>query len=228
MNRFIGPGVPQLPRRLSTGQAFVYFSWAGGGTVFSNVFDRGVQRRSLVGAGATGFVTDQTFPGAPRLSQPEAYVGNPLINLAGFAVGGFTPAGATALAADGFATANLTVNPQSPAAVAIPGRLIVWTVLNGPITVSAGATPSPPAATLVQAGLTSGTARVLGVDSVHPNRRVVGNVPVMKVRLRGIAAAPIVIRQALLRRLSTSTRIRAGVLCNGSWTVRRGRQVSRW
>jgi hypothetical protein len=189
LNRFVGPGAPGLPRSLTTGQEFVYFSWVGAGTIFSTKFDRGHQRRVLVGPGAAGFVIDQAFPRA-RLQQPEAYAGNPLINLAGFAVGGFTPAGATALAADGMATANLMVNPQDPTGAAIPGRLIVWSLLSGPITISAGAAPQPPAATLVQAGLTPGTARVKGTDSIHPNRQVTGNVPVVAVRLRGIAAAP--------------------------------------
>jgi hypothetical protein len=189
VNRFVGPGAPGLPRSLTTGQAFVYFSWAGGGAVFSRIFDRGAQHRTLVNDGPNGFVTDQVFPGA-RVRRSEAYVGNPLINFTGFALGGFTPAGATALAADGFATANMAVNATSTTGAAIPGRLISWSVLAGPVNLPAGATPSPPGAVLVQAGLRPGTARLRGADSVHPNRQVGANVPVVAVQLRGMAAAP--------------------------------------
>jgi hypothetical protein len=197
VNRFLGPGAPGLPKTLSTGQAFVYFSWAGGGAVFSKIFDRGVQRRILVNDGPNGFVTEQVFPGA-RTRFPEPYNGNPLINFTGFTLGGFTPAGATALAADGFATANMSVNVTSTAGAAIAGRNISWSVLSGSINLPAGAAPSAPAATMVQAGLKPGTARVMGVDSVFPNRQIKANIPVAAVRLRGMAGAPAVVGPGVL------------------------------
>lgn len=182
VNRFIGPGVPHLPRRLTVRQAFVYFSWAGGGGVFSRVFDRGIQRRSLLGPGANGFMTEHIFPGA-RTSFPEAYVGNPLIVLSNI-VATPTAAGATGLAADGAATANLAVTSS------VPGRTVSWSILNGDISITAGNPAVLPATATLQAGVRTGNFRVRAVDSIFPNRRVDGRVRVVPVRLRNLRAAP--------------------------------------
>ena len=85
-------------------------------------------------------------------NEPYVGVGPPLIVLAGVAATP-TAAGAATLAADGVSTANLTVNAQSPAGVAIPGRTVQWTVLDGDILITAGNPAVLPAAATVRAGI---------------------------------------------------------------------------
>lgn len=182
VNRFTGPGVPHLPRRFTAGQAFVYFSWAGAGTIFSRVFDRGIQRRSLRGTGATGFTTEHRFPHA-RTTFPEPYLGNPLIVLSAVAVNP-TAAGATGLAADGTATANLAVNSS------VAGRSVNWTVLSGDSAVTAGNPAALPALATLRAGVRAGTFRLRAADTLHPNRRAAGRFRVLPVRIRNLRATP--------------------------------------
>ena len=194
VNRFVGPGVPKLPRGVVLRQEFVYFSWQGAGAVFSNVFATGRQEKTLVQQGPNNFrfLTNHVFPGV-KLTPPanEAYVGvgPPLIVLTGVAAAP-TAAGAANLAADGVATANLTVNAQDPTGAAIPGRTVQWTALEGDISITAGNPAALPAAATVQAGLRAGNFRVRAEDTLFPNRRVEARVRVAKVTLTGMVAAP--------------------------------------
>jgi hypothetical protein len=182
VNRFTGPGVPHLPRRLNIRQEFVYFSWAGGGATFSRVIDRGVQRRTLRNAGANGFLTEHLFPRA-RTTFSEPYIGNPLIVLSNIAATP-TAAGATGLAADGVATANLTVTST------VVGRTVNWSALGGGVAITAGNPAALPATATLRAGLRGGSFRLRAADSVFPNRRVDGRVRVSPVRLRRARATP--------------------------------------
>ena len=194
VNRFVGPGVPHLPRGIVLRQEFIYFSWQGGGAVFSNVFASGRQQKTLVEQGANNFrfLTEHIFPGVtltPVGNEPYVGVGPPLIVLAGVTATP-TAAGAATLSADGVSTANLTVNAQSPAGVAIPGRTVQWTVLDGDILITAGNPAVLPAAATVRAGMRAGNFRVRAQDTVFPNRRVDTPIRVAPVRLTGMVAAP--------------------------------------
>ncbi len=186
VNRFVGPGVPHLPRGVVLRQEFIYFSWQGGGAVFSNVFDRGRQQKTLVERGLNNFrfLTEHIFPGATLTPVGnEAYVGPPLIVLSNIAAAP-TAAGATGLATDGAATANLTVNSS------VAGRTVNWSVLDGDIAITAGNPAVLPAAATLRAGIRIGSFRVRAADSIFPNRRVDGRVRVLPVRLRNLRAAP--------------------------------------
>jgi hypothetical protein len=184
INRFAGPGVPGLPRQLIYRQGFQYASWQGAGAVVSRTFADGQHIRSLVGTpAAPQFRTEHRFGGVAAPPRNEPYVGNPLITLTGV-VATPTAAGATALAADGVATANLAV------ASTVPGRSINWTVLSGDIAITAGNPALLPATATLTAGVRTGTFRVRAADSIFPNRRVDGNVRVESVRLRGLRATP--------------------------------------
>jgi hypothetical protein len=194
VNRFVGPGVPRLPRGIVLRQEFVYFSWQGGGAVFSNVFETGRQKKTLVQRGPNNFrfLTEHVFRGASLTPiGDEAYngVGPPLIVLTGVAAAP-TAAGAANLAADGVATANLTVNAQDPAGAAIAGRTVQWSVLDGDILITAGNPAALPAAATVRAGLRAGNFRVRAEDTLFPNRRVDARIPVVRVTLTGMVAAP--------------------------------------
>ncbi len=188
VNRFVGPGVPHLPRAVTLRQEFIYASWQGGGAVFSNVMDRGRHIKSLVedGPGRFRFTTEHDFPLA-RLTPIgfEPYVGPPLIVFSNIRA---TPAaaGATDLAADGAATANLSVTSS----VVAPARTANWTVLTGDTVIAGGNPAVLPATATLQAGVRAGTFRLRAADSLFPNRRVDGNVRLVPVRLRNLRAAP--------------------------------------
>jgi hypothetical protein len=184
VNRFVGPGVPGLPRRLIYRQGFVYFAWQGAGAVFSNQFDRGRHRRSLIRQGANfRFTTEHIFPHATAPIRNEAYAGPPLIVFS--AVQALpTAAGATALAADGAATANLAVNSS------VAGRSANWSVLSGDVAVTSINPAVLPAVGTLTAGVRTGNFRIRAGDSVFPNRRADGQVRVEAVRLRNMRAAP--------------------------------------
>lgn len=184
VNRFVGPGVPHLPRRLIYRQRFVYSSWQGAGTVVSRVIADGRHIRSLIGAppAAFQFRTEHRFPPVAAPVRTEPYVGNRLIILSNIAAAP-TAAGATGLAADGVATANLTVASN------VPLRTAVWSILTGDIGIAAGNPAVLPAAATLRAGLRVGRFAVRAADSVFPNRRVDGRVNVVAVALRAMRAA---------------------------------------
>jgi hypothetical protein len=183
VNRFVGPGVPGLPRRLIYRQGFVYFAWQGAGAVFSNQFDNGRHRRSLIRQGANfRFTTEHIFPNATAPIRNEAYAGPPLIVFSA-ARALPTAAGATALAADGAATANLAVNSN------VAGRSANWAVLSGDSTVTAGNPAVLPGTATLTAGVRAGNFRMRASDSVFPNRRTDGALRVEAVRLRNMRAA---------------------------------------
>ena len=182
VNRFVGPGVPALPRRLIYRQGFVYFAWQGAGAVFSTQFDSGRHRRSLIQqGGAFRFTTEQIFPLAIAPIRNEPYAGPPLIVFSGVRALP-TAAGATALAADGASTANLAVNSS------VAGRSANWAVLSGDIAVTSVNPAVLPAVGTVRAGVRTGNFRIRAADSVFPNRRADGQVRVEAVRLRNMTA----------------------------------------
>lgn len=183
VNRFVGPGVPHLPRRLIYRQRFQYASWQGAGAVVSRTIADGQHIRSLVGSpGAFRFRTEHRFGGVAAPARTEPYVGNPLIVLTNVTATP-TAAGATGLAADGAATANLAVNSS------VAGRTINWSILNGDSAITAGNPAVLPATATLRAGLRTGSFRVRAADSIFPNRRVDGRVRVVPVRLRNLRAA---------------------------------------
>jgi hypothetical protein len=184
VNRFAGPGVPSLPRRLIYRQRFQYSAWQGAGAVISRTIDDGRHIRSLIGpAAAAQFTTEHRFPGATAPKRTEPYVGNALIVLSNV-VATPTAAGATALAADGAATANLTVTSS------VAGRTVNWSVRSGDIVIIAGNPAVLPAPATLRAGVRTGTFRVRVADTVFPNRQVDGNVGVVAVALKNMSAAP--------------------------------------
>jgi hypothetical protein len=95
-----------------------------------------------------------------------------------------TAPGATALAADGAATANLTVASN------VAGRTVNWSVRSGDIAIIAGNPAVLPAAATLRAGVRTGTFGVRAADTIFPNRLVDGNVGVVAVALRNMRAAP--------------------------------------
>jgi hypothetical protein len=212
VNRFVGPGVPHLPQRHSIRQRFVYSSWAGGGTIVSNVFGRGgIQRFSLVRRrGNFRFITEQILDGVRARRRIEPYGGPPLIVFSNVQATPTAP-GATALAADGASTANLTVNST------VAGRTVNWTVRSGDIVITGGNPAVLPAAATLRAGVLSGNFRVRAADSIYPNRRVHGRVRVRRVRLRRMSATPRTLGPGTL-----STTVRVNAIPGGrtvNWTV---------
>lgn len=181
-NNYIGPGVAaKLPRRWIIRQGFHHQSWMG---AQSDEFDHGVHRRSLIQVGAAPkFKTEHVFPGG-NAAQVDAYAGPALINLSAVAV---VPNGATALAADGNANAQVTVVTN------VPGRNVNWLVVKGPIAFTApalGAAAPVAAPATVLAGMVPGKYQIQVQDSVFPNRQAKGFVTVVPVTLKNIAAAP--------------------------------------
>ncbi|WP_440956054.1 eCIS core domain-containing protein [Methanosarcina sp. Mfa9] len=184
VNRFVGPGVPHLPRRLIYQQQFQYSSWQGGGAVVSNTIASGQHIRSLIGSpGAFRFRTEHRFGAVAAPPRIEPYVGSPLIILSNITATP-TAAGATGLAADNVATANLAVNSN------VPGRTVNWNILTGDIGITAGNPAVLPATATLRAGNRTGNFRVRVADSIFPNRRVDGSVRVVPVRLRNLRAVP--------------------------------------
>jgi hypothetical protein len=184
INRFAGPGVPHLPRRLIFRQRMQYSSWQGAGAVVSRTIADGQHIRSLIGSpAAPQFRTEHHFGGVHAPSAPEPYVGNRLIVLSNVQAAP-TAVGATGLAADGAATANLSVNPS------VPGRTVNWSILSGDIAITAGNPAALPATATLRAGVRTGNFRVRAADLIFPNRRVDGQVRVVPVRLRNLRAAP--------------------------------------
>lgn len=184
VNRFVGPGVPHTPRRLIYRQRFQYSSWQGAGAVVSRTIADGQHIRSLIGApGAFQFRTEDVFGAVKAPPRNEPYVGNPLIVLSGVTATP-TAAGATALAADGAATANLSVNST------VAGRTVNWSVLSGDVAIIAGNPAALPATATLRAGVRAGTFRLRAADTIFPNRRADGRVRVAGVRLRGVRATP--------------------------------------
>ncbi len=184
LNNYLGPGAAStLPRVWILRQGFHHQSWAG---FWSNEFDNGIHRRSLLKTGAAFFFrTEQIFPGAVAKVQNDPYAGPKLIKLTAPTVTPNVPA-ATGLAADGVATAQVTV------ATTVPGRNVNW-LANGPIAFTvpaAGKSGAVAAPAVVQAGLVPGKFPIQVVDSVFVNREVKGHVKVVPVQLKNIAAAP--------------------------------------
>lgn len=192
VNRYMGPDVSAtLPRMTIYRQGLSFLSWTG--AVWSDEFDLGMHRKSLQGAGATGFLSEQIFPKTRAVPFPEQYVGPPLITLSAVTANtAAAPAAplAAGLAADGVATANVTVVSS------VGARNVIWRVLSGNIaTVPPGAAPVAGGAAgvagganVVRSGNTPGNYTLRVEDSVFPNRRFDGIIRVVAVRLRGIAA----------------------------------------
>jgi hypothetical protein len=183
VNRFVGPGVPHLPRRLIYRQRFQWAAWQGAGAVVSNTIADGQHIRSLIGVpGNFRFRTEDHFGKVIAPPRNEPYVGNPLIILSNVLA---TPIAATAtsLAADGAATARLSVNSS------VAGRSVNWTVLSGDIAIAAGNPAALPATATLRAGVHAGNFRVRAADTIFPNRRADGLVRVAPVRL-SLRAAP--------------------------------------
>ena len=182
VNRFVGVGVPQLPRRLIYTQGMQYSAWHGAGSVVSRTFARGRHIRSLVGTPATGFsfVTEHVFGSVSTPAHFDAYIGNPLIDFSNLVVTPNAP-GATALAADNASTATVTLNTT------VAGRPIDWRVITGDLSFSS-ANPSLPPATL-RAGNRSGNFAIRASDQQFSNREIKGRVPVDKVVLANMRAA---------------------------------------
>jgi hypothetical protein len=183
VNRFVGPGVPQLPRRVIYRQRFQYSSWQGAATVISRTIADGQHRRSLIGSpGAFRFMTEHRFGGVAAPPRVEPYIGPPLIVLTGIVATPTAP-GATGLAADGFATANLGVTSS------VAGRIVGWSILEGGMAITAGNPATLPATATIRAGLRTGNFRVRAADSIYRNRRVDGRVRLVAVRLHNMHAA---------------------------------------
>jgi hypothetical protein len=193
INRFIGPGVPGLPRSQQNRQEFCWIGWTGP-AVFSDIFATGFHRRTLAAAGGGAFtVTTQQVFGGVALTPPtvDAYIGLPLITFTGINL--LPTAGAAVnLAADTTSTGGLGATAQTPAGAAYPApaRSVRWTVLSGDVIITGGNPAVLPARTAVRAGSRSGTFQVRAEDTVHPNRRAQGNITVQPVTLTGIVAAP--------------------------------------
>ncbi|MEA2943323.1 MAG: hypothetical protein QOD09_3852 [Bradyrhizobium sp.] len=183
VNRFVGPGVPQLPRAVIYRQRFQYSSWQGAGTVISNTLADGRHIRTLFGTpGAFQFKIEHRFGNVAITAAPENYVGNPLMVLSAVTATPTAP-GATALAADGAATANLGVTST------VAGRSVTWSVLSGDMTIPAGNPAVPPATATLQAGFRVGNFAVRAADTISPNRRIDANVGLSAVALRNMRAA---------------------------------------
>ena len=184
VNRFVGPGVPHLPRRLIYRQRFEYSAWQGAGTIISRAIDDGRHIRSLIGSpGSFQFSTEHRFPRATAPVRIEPYVGPPLIILSNV-VATPTAAGSTALAADGVATAHLGVTSS------VAARTVNWSVLSGDIAITAGNPAVLPATATLKAGVRTGNFGVRAADTIFPNRQVDGRVSVVAVALRGMTATP--------------------------------------
>lgn len=181
LNRFVGPGVPQLPRSRVFRQQMVWAAWRAG-NIASVPFADGRHVRTLLRRGsAFEFSVHHTFPGVAARPPNEAYAGPPLIFLTRVVVTPDAP-GATALAADGLATG------QAQVTTTVAGRQVQWTVLAGDISVPAGNPSSPPGTATVQAGVTTGRFGLRAADTVHGNRRGEGRVTVQAVQLRRMSA----------------------------------------
>jgi hypothetical protein len=183
VNRFVGPAVPQLPRRLIYQQGFQYSSWQGAGTVVSKTFASGQHLRSLIGApGAFQFRTEHRFGSVAAPVHNERYRGNQLIVLSNIVATPNGP-GATALAADGVATASLGVTSS------VAGRSVNWSILSGDIAIAAGNPAALPAAATLRAGAGTGNFGVRAADTIYPNRRLDGKVRVVAVTFSNMRAA---------------------------------------
>ena len=185
VNRFVGTGVPQLPRFWNFRQRFQYASWRGAGAVVSRTIADGVHLRSLRGSppAAFQFRTEHRFGGVAAPPRNEPYAGNPLIIFSAVTARP-NAVGATALAADGVATANLTVTST------VAGRSANWTVRAGDSTVTAGNPALLPAPARLTAGLRAGIFGLRAADTIFANRRSDGTVRIEAVRLRNMRAAP--------------------------------------
>jgi hypothetical protein len=185
VNRFVGPGVPQLPRRLIYRQRFQYSAWHGAGTAISRTFADGRHIRSLIGTppAAFQFRTEHVFGSVAAPPRNEPYAGNPLIVLSNLTVTPTAP-GATALAADGASTATLGVTSS------VAGRSVTWTVRGGGNGITAGNPAALPATATLTAGQRAGTFPLRSADTIFPNRRLDGSVRVVAVALRNLRATP--------------------------------------
>jgi hypothetical protein len=217
INRYVGPGAAApLPRVWILRQGFHFRGWGG---VWSNEIDHGIHRRSLIGtAAAPRFRTEHIFPGAAAAPRNEAYAGPPLIVLSAVTVNTAAapavPLAAGGLAADGAALAGVTV------ATTVAGRQVNWSVLSGPLAFNVpalGVAAAVGAAAVVRAGLVPGTFRIRVADSVFANRRAEGNVRIVAVRLRGIAAPVRTVPAGTLTAIVNLTADPGGRVIN--WTV---------
>lgn len=182
VNKFVGPGVPKpLPAVTKFRQGFHWLSWTGIPN-YSSEIDNGFHRRSLVKTGPNfQFVTEQVFPAGAAPVKKDAYAGNPLIKFTALTITPKVPA-ATALAADGVATADVTMVSS------VPGRLLNWFMVSGSIAFT-GAAAALPLATPVNVlgGTVAGPSTVRGEDTVFPNRQFTGTVPLVAVSMSALA-----------------------------------------
>jgi hypothetical protein len=183
VNKFVGPGAAKsLPAVTKLRQGFHWLSWTGVPN-YSSEFDTGFHRRSLVKSGAGfKFVTEQVFPGGTAPVKKDGYAGNPLIKFTGVTVTPKVPK-AAALAADGVATADVTMTSS------VAARSLNWFLVSGPIMFTGGAAALPLATPVnIQGGTVAGPSKLRGEDTVFPNRQFVGTVPLVAVTLSALAA----------------------------------------
>ena len=162
VNRFVGPGVPQLPRSVIYRQRFQYSSWQGAGTVISQTLDDGRHIRSLIGSPPARFQfkTEQIFSmAAPPHVESYRGRGPDLIELSNMRA---TPNPVPA----GTANATVTVN------VTPTGRTINWSVDVAGVTVTPNVTtgPNPMAVTVTRPAGFTGSVIVTATDSVFAAR----------------------------------------------------------
>ena len=184
VNRFVGPGVPGLPRMLIYTQRMVWAAWRTR-TLASVPFAHGQQIRTLIQDG-TGFRLgiSQVLGEARQTPDPEPYHGNRLIELSGVAITPASP-GASALAADGVSVGGALVQTT------VANRPVRWTVVSGDLSVLAGNPSVPPGTATIGAGSQAGTFGLRAADSIYGNRQVDGSVRVAAVRLHTMSASPI-------------------------------------
>ena len=182
VNRFVGPGVPQLPRALIYRQRFQYSAWQGAGTVISKTIADGKHIRSLIGVpGTFQFKTEHRFGSVAAAPRIEPYVGNPLIVLSNMTQ--TLAPGATSLAADNTSTAAIGITSS------VAGRTINWSVRTGDMSFIAGNPSTPPATATLRAGVQAGNFTIRAADSVFANRQLDGLIRVAKVVLANMRAA---------------------------------------
>lgn len=182
VNKFVGPGAAKpLPAVSKFRQGFHWLAWSGPPN-YSSEIDTGFHRRSLVKSGAGfKFVTEQVFPAGAAPVKNDGYAGNPLINFTALTVAPVAPA-ATKLAADGVATADVTMNSS------VAGRSVNWFLVSGPISFTGPAAALPLATPVnIKGGLVPGPTKLRGEDTVFPNRQFVGTVPMVAVSISALA-----------------------------------------
>ena len=202
VNKFVGPGVAKtLPAVTKFRQGFHWLAWTGLPN-YSGEIDNGFHRRSLVKSGkGFAFVTEQVFPAGAAPAKTNKYIGNKLINFTGITVTPKVPA-ASKLAADGVATADVTMTSN------VAGRSVNWSIVSGSITFTGAAAGLPLATPVnVKAPAAPGASKLLGKDTVFPNRQFTGTVPAVAVAVSPLTGgAAVVGKKGLSTRFATTAK----------------------